>query len=705
MVEELVQLLQQLNNTESDELMPDLMTEEAPPDQDELTSELMARFKYAENWRKQYDERAIDWYKLYVGYVEKKTPGRSNLHIPRTYEEIDALRARFVKSFVAQRPYVDFIPRVSPSMNPEDIADLERRAEIASRLVDYQLDLNNFAAVFYDFVTSVLVFPAGIMGVGWRYEEKKVTRKEPIQIPVINPMTGLPEIDWNKTRPLINPQTGQPFIDPRTMQPVPDPRGKIHFVLQTVGERIVQRPEVTYDDNEIVNIDYFDFFPDPSGRDIDSCRFVFHRERLTRDQIEQKLQKLNEAGFGYVYPIDWDELDNAGDEEEGRFERISSVGLFPETSDGNFNDKSKKLYSVLNYWEDTKYGLIVNSKLVYWGSNLYWRHSKKPFVVRSFEPLPGEFYGLSAVQIIEHLQHELNTHRNQRIDNVSLILNRMFKARRDADLDPAELVSRPHGVIWVEQMDDIDPIIFPDVTASSYTEEGILKQDMENALAVPSVVRGVDSARRETATEVVTKTSNASLRFDVKIMLFEALGFKRLAMLMDLNNQQFIDGTRLIRLVGEDGVEEWRQINQWEIIGEFDYRPAGSNVDPAANKEVRRQQLLNLYQIQKAAPSPYIKEEELVKALIHSFDLRTPEKFLRTDEEVQAMQMQQLQQMMAMQQMAQARQMAQAQQIQQQEEQPQIPPPIQGQGVPHPEEKPSPKQAMMLQQMLGGGVG
>ena len=74
MVEELVQLLQQLNNTESDELMPDLMTEEAPPDQDELTSELMARFKYAENWRKQYDERAIDWYKLYVGYVEKKTP-------------------------------------------------------------------------------------------------------------------------------------------------------------------------------------------------------------------------------------------------------------------------------------------------------------------------------------------------------------------------------------------------------------------------------------------------------------------------------------------------------------------------------------------------------------------------------------------------------------------------------------------------------
>jgi len=69
------------------------------------------------------------------------------------------------------------------------------------------------------------------------------------------------------------------------------------------------------------------------------------------------------------------------------------------------------------------------------------------------------------------------------------------------------------------------------------------------------------------------------------------------------------------------------------------------------------------------------------------------------------MQMQQLQQMMAMQQMAQARQMAQAQQNQQQEDQPHIPPPIQGQGVPHPEEKPSPEQAMMLQQMLGGGVG
>jgi len=100
----------------------------------------------------------------------------------------------------------------------------------------------------------------------------------------------------------------------------------------------------------------------------------------------------------------------------------------------------------------------------------------------------------------------------------------------------------------------------------------------------------VTGARQQTATEVVNQTANAALRFDAKIKLYEVLGLSRLVYLMDCNNQQFIDRERLVRLYSDENVWEWVMVRPGELVGEYDYRPAGANVDPAANREVRRQQ-------------------------------------------------------------------------------------------------------------------
>src|SRR5690606_13863817 len=74
-------------------------------------AELITRFNYADRFRRQYDDKAVEWYKVYVGHREKPViEGRSNLHIPRTYEIVDSIRARIVRSFFATRPYLDFVP-------------------------------------------------------------------------------------------------------------------------------------------------------------------------------------------------------------------------------------------------------------------------------------------------------------------------------------------------------------------------------------------------------------------------------------------------------------------------------------------------------------------------------------------------------------------------------------------------------------------
>lgn len=565
------------------------------------TAELVTRFAYAESWRKQYDSKALEWYRLYRGWRQKAhIEGRSNLHIPKTYEYLDAIRARIVKSFFATRPYLEFIPRPFAGATPELMAVNAEKAKVASALVDEQLDRNGIKRKFYDFITSVLIFPAGIMSVGWRVEDRTVR----IPIPrIANPI----DVAYNGAQP--------------------------EFVVeyQEISERV-------WDDNEIQVVDYFDFWPDPKGYDLDSCRFVFQREWLSREQIEHKLAVLEEAGLGRVFPIDWEKVHSVSNIQDGRYERMSAVGLAPETTDGFWADeKGVRIgltYEVLHYWEDQRYALLINRcELAYEGQNPYWKHGKKPYVVASFEPLPNEFYGMSAVEVIQHLQEELNTQRNQRIDNASMVLNRMWKVRRGADIDESELVSKPHGIIYVDQPDDVTEISFSDVPSSAYIEGNVIERDMENALSVPSVVRGVDPSRQETATEIVTKSSNAGVRFDVKIMLFEELGIKRLAMLMDLNNQQFLDADRVVRLFGEDASMSWVMVEPGDLIGERDYLPSGSNVDPAANKELRRQQLIQLMAL--AAQNPYIDRYELTKMLVQSFDVRNVERLLLPREVVE----------------------------------------------------------------------
>jgi multidrug resistance efflux pump len=140
------------------------------------------------------------------------------------------------------------------------------------------------------------------------------------------------------------------------------------------------------------------------------------------------------------------------------------------------------------------------------------------------------------------------------------------------------------------------------------------------------------------------QTNNAGMRFDVKIKVFNSMGITRLIELMDLNNQQFIDGDRLVKLGQEKG-EEWRTVNPGDLIGEFDYRPAGANIDPAANKQVRREQLSQMMQFLMEAGVPFVNYHELIKEWLESFDIENAQKFIVPKQQWQQQQIMQQQQM------------------------------------------------------------
>lgn len=588
----------------------------------ERVAELIGRFNYADSFREQYERRAIENYKVYVGHrpsLTEEQKGRSNLHIPLAYEMIDTLRSRIHQAFVKTRPYVDFAPVPSASQlgwftNPEYVEFAEHQAKLGAALVDTQLEKNDWEAVFYNYLTSLLIFPAAILSVGWRFEQKRVRRRVPVT-------TGL----------------------------TVDPLGQI---IPRIEMQVIEQLETAWDDNEITNVDFSDFWIDPKGTDIDNARFCFQREMVTRGQLEELQEVLSQTQSGDVFRLDWDKLKETSDAwaTEGRFERMSAVGVSVDSGSGDWPDGSKRgeLYELLHYWEDDRHAIIVNrSQLAFDGMNPYWRHSKKPYVFQSWEPLPNEPYGLSAMDIIRHLNEELNTNRNQRIDNVSLVLNRMWLVRREADIDDSELISRPHGVIRVDNIDrDIRELTMTDVTASSYNDEVIIRRDAENALGTPAIVRGAGSQETQTATEATIRNASAGIRFDVKIVLFDTLGLKRLAELMDLNNQQFVTMPRAVKVFGEDEAFAWKLIQPGEIIGEHEYRPGSSAVDPATNKEVRRAQLTQALEIILKTQIPYVDLYELVRAWLETFDIRSTERILLPREVVEQQQiLAQLQQM------------------------------------------------------------
>ncbi len=578
-------------------------------------NEIIQKFDWCRKWRKaNYDQMANDHYKNYLSYLAApkdengKPIERSHLFIPRTYEQVDTTRSRLVKSFFSSRPYVDFMPQPSQDVDLNVLSQNEEKAKLAAALLDTQLEKNNIVKKIYDFYTGMLVFPAAIMGVGWRYETRKVKKR----LPVFKEESLLGKIQLFLSN-------GRPLLMPKVVE------------------------EIIWDDNEIQNISFFDFWPDPRGTssDISTWRFCFHREWLTRKQIEDKLMLLKDIESGEVYELNWDKLSDALDQIDDSKEMAQmSVGISPELEDeyDSKTDRSDSLHEVVHYWENDKYKILIDrNSLAYSGDTPYWRHQQMPFIVQSYEPLPNEVYGRSMAYLLDDLQQELNTTRNQRIDNVAMCINRGYKVPTGYD---RQIISKPGMLIEEDFPGQITPLEPQDVTGSAYNEETIIKQDMENVVGTPAITRGAISPNGTTATEVVTLNSNASVRFDVKIELYQD-SIKRLFMLCDMNNQQFITEPKLIRLgFDSDSVYQWKKVEPDDIIGEFDYRCTGSNVDPAANKEMRRNQLGQLLQITLQNPQLNGDPQEVFKEMIRTFDVRNPQKFIKSPEKVQQEQLQ-----------------------------------------------------------------
>lgn len=348
-----------------------------------------------------------------------------------------------------------------------------------------------------------------------------------------------------------------------------------------------------------------DLYIDPDAYDIDHARWIIHRKFVSKAYLESKksvyknIDKLGELDDEDVY-------ESKNEDDKNIFETDHPTGI-----------------ELWEYWEDERVVTIADRRWILRDTPNPFFHKRKPFVRVVYSPDEFKFYGIGVIEPNEALQLELNTKINQRIDNVNLVLNVMFQMERGAVDDLRQLQSRPGGFIVVNEMGKLAPIEIPDVTQSAYQEIMRLKASIQETSGVTEYIRGTPGTKRETATEVETKTTQGNTRFDFHFKLMAEMGIKKIAEFTIQLLQQFMTETRCIRIVGERGYN-FVTVSPDDIAGNFDLQVA---IDPIQiNKREKKEAIIELKQV--LAQDPTVNQMALTRKVIEAYEFN-PDEFIQ----------------------------------------------------------------------------
>ena len=450
----------------------------------------------------------------------------------------------------------------------------------------------------------------------------------------------------------------------------------------------------TFSHIDVEPIDLFHIFPDYRAKSVRRMRYIIQLSYTEFDELE----KLERQGFYKNVKDVENYVESMIEVDSYKRQRLSDVGILDEYG----FDADRKIIEVLEYWDENKIYTIGARKVILkeednpFGGLL-------PFIMARYIPVQHELYGIGIPEISETLQDELNTVRNQRMDNVNLIINRMFIANKYADINLDQLVSYPGNVILTNDINAITALDTRDITKSAYQEEEIIKRDIDNAVGEYEYSRGALPPRKETATGIVRLQQAASVRFDTVVKMLEFTVIRNVAKMFLWLDYTFMPRKMLEKILGTEDytkleAEKFFAQDPEEMLKQYNFQPMGSST--TAIKEVRIQQIMQAYKLFNQ--DPMIDQHELRKMVIDVLELKNEDKLLKKPEQIQAEQQQAAQQAMA---------------AQGQQQQPGLPPQQQqpGQGAnegPQPPSAPNPgempmtgvEQLSQLARVAGGGL-
>lgn len=225
-----------------------------------------------------------------------------------------------------------------------------------------------------------------------------------------------------------------------------------------------------------------------------------------------------------------------------------------------------------------------------------------PIYKLDFIPVADRFYGRGVAEMLKHIQELVNEICNQRNDNISLAMNRMFAVIEKAIVTPDDLVSKPGGVIrldgkYVRSVQEaLTPIEFPDITASSYKEVQELERYAQERTSANRVTLGTnglanDQNRTATGLEILRQSAGEKFAYIGMLMehnfLYDVFRAIWKNLYANLQPDDIIDAlgpmrSRTFQLIAPEGIEK-----------DYVYEPQG--LFTMENKAQTQMRLSNLY--------------------------------------------------------------------------------------------------------------
>lgn len=511
-------------------------------------------------------------YKLYIAYGGDRQreikKWQSNVQIPYIQAAVETMVPRIVDA----RPEFTVHGRS---------LDTQTKAEKQQKLMDYFWELAKMDATNEDFVRSTLIYGTGFLQVSWKKDVRllKFLRSKDI---------ASSKYEWKEE-------------------------------------------ERTFFDGPMCEwVDNYNLWYDWHNTARQSKQYWFKRLVLTEAEILRRYPMADKKRLEMAFAAPGGDLtDYAAIRQQVRTTHLyttkssaatmlsSSGTVYGSDKYYSTQDNTMKMYEVFEWWRpfDDAYAVVVGGSNVPIFKNGYMPipmdFKETPFIDASYLKVPGEFEGYGLPLILESPQVMLNLVKNQRLDAATLSIHKMWIVNPLANINKDELVTRPFGIIYSIDPQGVREIQFSDIKMSAYKEEELLKNDMQYASGVDDFSMGVGSGS-SSATEVRHLRESTLERVRMFVNHLGDAYADVLRYWMDMTRQLFTDNMT-IRIIGQDGREEFPLIEKDDLMGFFDYK---ASVLPsiAGQDEVKKKQDMDLYQL--LINLPFIDPQKLTTRVI-----------------------------------------------------------------------------------------
>jgi hypothetical protein len=231
---------------------------------------------------------------------------------------------------------------------------------------------------------------------------------------------------------------------------------------------------------------------------------------------------------------------------------------------------------------------------------------KRPFVRVRFSPIPDKPVGESIPDLLRHINNELNTLHNQRVDATTITNIPFGFFDPIAGFNPNEIKLNP-GLMIPTNGPPTQAVYFPSLNTTRpdmHQEESLLFEYAERMLGAGANTQGILQTKRVTATEVAAVDRRAGIRF---LTIFNRIrrGLRDVILLAFELDKEHMPADLQIRVAGVDGGPTFDTIKRDDIRGQLDIIINGNSI---VDDQAEKQEMMSAYQL--GMMNPIIMRDE-----------------------------------------------------------------------------------------------